>query len=47
MPPALTPRLEKCRRNVVVHDAACERVAMEKAAHRALHIRERLGLAAE
>ena len=47
LPPALTPRWEECRRNVVVHDAACERVAMEKAAHRALHIRERLGLAAE
>ena len=47
LPPALTPRMEKCRRDVVVHDAECERVAMEKAAHRALHMRERLGLVAE
>ena len=47
LPPALTPKMEQVRRDVVVADAACERVEMEKAAHRAAHIRERLGLAAE
>ena len=47
LPPALTPKMEQVRRDVVVADAECERVEMEKAAHRAAHIRERLGLAAE